>query len=290
MNAITWLSSFPKSGNTWLRVVLANLIRGDAKPVQINAIGRGSGDYFFAADRQFFDELLGYESCNLSADEVDALRPDVYRQAAATAAGPVLCKVHDAYMRLSDGRPLFPPDVTAVAVYIVRNPLDVCASLAHHSGADQDATAAWMADASFESAGSAYRLNMQLRQIVRSWSAHVSSWADTRDLPVHVIRYEDMQTSPIATFGGVAAAAGIPADGDALERAVRFSAIEELQRQEQAHGFHERVAPGRSFFRKGKIGGWRESLSDRVAARIIRDHRDVMRRFGYLTEGGEPVY
>ena len=37
------------------------------------------------------------------------------------------------------------------------------------------------------------------------------------------------------------------------------------------------------------MGGWREELTETQAARIIRDHRDVMLRFGYLTEAGEPV-
>ena len=34
----------------------------------------------------------------------------------------------------------------------------------------------------------------------------------------------------------------------------------------------------------------REALSQSQAARIIKDHTDVMWRFGYLTNAGEPVY
>ena len=69
-----------------------------------------------------------------------------------------------------------------------------------------------------------------------------------------------------------------------------FSSFDELQRQEQEQGFAEQMAPGRSFFRKGKVGAWREALTSAQAARIIGDHRDVMTRFGYLSEAGEPVF
>ena len=40
------------------------------------------------------------------------------------------------------------------------------------------------------------------------------------------------------------------------------------------------------FFRKGKIGSWRESLTPGQVERIILDHGEVMRRFGYLAAEG----
>ena len=36
MKCITWLASYPKSGNTWLRVFLTNLRRNAAAPASIN--------------------------------------------------------------------------------------------------------------------------------------------------------------------------------------------------------------------------------------------------------------
>jgi hypothetical protein len=43
----------------------------------------------------------------------------------------------------------------------------------------------------------------------------------------------------------------------------------------------------KSFFRKGEIGSWRDVLTEEQISRIISDHGEVMRRFGYLTEAGE---
>jgi len=46
----------------------------------------------------------------------------------------------------------------------------------------------------------------------------------------------------------------------------------------------------KSFFRKGEIGSWREVLTAEQAAKIVADHADVMQRFGYLDEKGQPQF
>jgi aryl sulfotransferase len=288
MSAIVWLASYPKSGNTWLRVVFANLLRSDGTPASINRLYRGGLAH--AAMRHTFDDLVGYEASDLTDDEIDLIRPDLYRYSARTQRGPLLCKVHDARMMLPNGQPLFPPDATAAAIYVIRNPLDVCVSFAHHNGCtDYDAEVSEMASPFRALSPGEHYLSSQLRQRLLTWSEHVLSWVDARDLPVHVVRYEDMHASPIETFGTAAAVAGIATDQERVTRAVAFSSIDEMQRQERDQGFAESAAQ-RPFFRKGKIGSWRSVLSQAQAARLVEDHRDVMQRFGYLTEAGEPVY
>jgi hypothetical protein len=66
--------------------------------------------------------------------------------------------------------------------------------------------------------------------------------------------------------------------------------FKELQRQEQDHGFRERPPEAERFFREEGWGAWRRELTPEQVARLIREHRKVMQRFGYLTEDGEPVF
>ena len=40
MGAIVWLASYPKSGNTWIRVFLHNLLLNPKEPVNINSVTR----------------------------------------------------------------------------------------------------------------------------------------------------------------------------------------------------------------------------------------------------------
>ena len=39
MSGIIWLASYPKSGNTWLRIFIENLFKNTAEPAKINELG-----------------------------------------------------------------------------------------------------------------------------------------------------------------------------------------------------------------------------------------------------------
>lgn len=74
-----------------------------------------------------------------------------------------------------------------------------------------------------------------------------------------------------------------------IGKAVRFSDFQVLSRQEAEKGFRERPTEAERFFRQGKSGGWRSQLTAAQAARIVADHGEVMRRFGYLDAAGQPL-
>jgi aryl sulfotransferase len=284
---IVWLASYPKSGNTWFRAFLTNLLSDGDQPAIINDL-KGN---LIASDRRLFDGAVGYDSGNLTSDEVDLLRPEVYQHQAETTKEPLFIKVHDAYGFLPGGRPLFPPEATNYALYFIRNPLDVCVSLAHHLGHDNfDRIIRDMADEKRCFCDAQARELNQLRQKVRTWSHHVLSWVEAPHMRVHVVRYEDMKLNPEATFKAAASFVDLPDDAERVHRAVHFSRFDELRQQEEKSGFLERMAAAQSFFRKGEIGSWREVLTPAQAQRIIADHADVMKRFGYLNDQDQPVF
>jgi len=286
MKGIVWLASYPKSGNTWFRAFLTNFLRAAETPVSINELGAGP----MASSRRALDEALGYHSGELTPEEIDRLRPEWYLHQAHTATETIFSKIHQAYLHLPEGRPLIPPEATAAVLYFVRNPLDVCVSYALHSGHDgYDRAIHGMGPGAEEFEPTEGHARTQLRQQLRSWSRHVTSWVDALDLRVHVVRYEDMKTRPEATFGAAVRFIGLPDDPGRLKKAIAFSRFEEMQRQELAGNFRERWPRQRLFFRRGEPGSWRQALSAKQVAQIIADHGDVMRRWGYLQENGEPV-
>jgi aryl sulfotransferase len=275
VSGIVWFASYPKSGNTWLRVFIANLASEDGRPVDINKLGIP-----VASSRRLFDDAAGVEASDLTEEEIARCRPRVYRHLAEMAGKTVFLKIHDAYTILPHGEPLIPAEATAGAVYVVRNPLDVAISFARHAGGPLDQTIARMAreDYSFSADLPIRNLNQRLL----SWSEHVSSWIDRPPFPVHVVKYEDMHDRPLETFTDIARFCDLPSDSARVERAIHHSSFEELQRQEREHGFNERTAVTSLFFREGKTQAWREVLSESQVARIVREHKIVMRRFGYL--------
>lgn len=279
---ILWLASYPKSGNTWTRAFLANLFLNPRQPVDINRLS----NFAYAEYRlEFYEQLAGKKRDQLTDDELNQLRPEVQRMIARSSPNTVFVKTHS-IMGFTNEVPNIAPDATEGGVYIVRNPHDVCVSYAHHVGADYDTAIEAMASSeNMLSTTDSLAFN-----ILGSWSDHVTSWADAEGLHRLVLRYEDLHRQPEKSFGKLIKFLGLPKNDERLARAIRFSSFKEMAQQESSHGFIERSKKNDRFFRKGKIGGWREELSAEQAARITERHRTVMERFDYLTRAGEPRF
>jgi aryl sulfotransferase len=295
-----WLASYPKSGNTWFRLLVANLSADDGKPVDINDLPERGG---IASARGPFDHLLLIDSGLLTHDEADSLRPRVYEELARgadddeyddpQAAPPVrFVKVHDAYTLTPKGEPLLAGRRGAeAAIVIVRDPRDIAPSLANHNRSSIDKAVAFINDKDAAFCGRTNRQPHQLRQQLPGWSAHVASWLDQSDIPVHLIRYEDLTADSAGTFARALAFAARPAAAEQVARAIEFAAFAQLQAQEREKGFRE--APPWAemrFFRRGEVGAWRDELTPEQVASIEAEHGPMMQRLGYelSAAGAEP--
>jgi aryl sulfotransferase len=282
---IFWLASYPKSGNTWTRAFIANLLHEEPDPVDINELFTGA----IASSRDWVESALDFDIDELSHDEVDQLRPAAYRYLSQQLDSPGYHKIHDAYTYLPSGEPLIPPAATRGALCIIRNPLDVAISFAHHSHCTIDRSIQNMAKPDFAFCKSVKHLSNQLRQHLLSWSAHVSSWIDAPDIAKLVVRYEDMRLRPIETFSRIATFLELPNDETSVATALEQCRIERLQAQEAEKPFKERAARAESFFRKGIVGDWQTGLTEEQINTIIQDHQLVMQRMGYLDSNAMPV-
>lgn len=285
MGNIVWLASYPKSGNTWMRILLANYLQNGDEPADINRLGSGP----IASARQAFDERVAVEAADLTPDEVDRLRPAVYEQISNDAQGILFMKVHDAFTLNNAGQPLFPEAATQGVLYLVRNPLDVAVSFAHHNAQPVEKTVETMGAAESKYAHRPDRLPSQLRQQLLSWSQHVESWLNS-GFNVNVVRYEDMKADTVRRFTDVVSYCELDTDPDRIAKAVQFSQFDSVRKQEQEKGFRERVRQSNSFFRKGAVGSWREELSPELIEKLISDHGPVMQRLGYLSDNEDPIF
>lgn len=287
-----WLASYPKSGRTWFRMLLANLLAKDGQPANINdppELG------YAASAREPFDGLLLIDSGLLTQDEIDCLRPRVYEELARNAdeydsledAPPVRFPfAHDAYAMTPKGEPLLAGRRGADgAILIVRDPRDVAPSFANYRRTGIDDAIAIMDNRQIHVQVNPRRFDTQFPQQPRGWSGHAQSWLDQTDIPVHLVRYEDIKADTIGTFRRALDFAGWPASGEDVRQAVAFASFAELRRQEQDNGFNGTwPGPGAPFFRRGETGAWRDELSTEQVARIEAAHAPMMRRLGY-----EPV-
>lgn len=274
-----WLVSYPKSGNTWMRMMLASLLSGGAE-IDINeAIGECAVATFAE-----MDEFLGVESTELTREEIDSARPALHAELLASASTPlVLRKVHDRFWKTASGQPAFSGTQSRGAIYLVRDPRDVAVSYAHHLGSTADKTIQIMSDPAAELARFEFSGKRQLPQPLGTWSGHVASWTEQSEMPVLVLRYEDLRQNPHAGLRAAAAVFGIAVTEEQIQSAVKATSFDVLRAQEAASGFRER-RPGSTapFFRRGMIGDWQGALSPSQQERIAEDHREMMRRFQYL--------
>ena len=275
---IVWLASFPKSGNTWFRILLGNLAAKDAGPADINNLEERGG---IASSRHEFEAATMLDSGLLSHDDIDALRPRVYALLARDVETTRWIKVHDAYTHTPDGEPLLGQNVARAAVYLVRDPRDVAVSLSHHNSTSIDNAIALMNRRDGTFCGGRNGLAPQLRQKLAGWSGHVASWRGQTDVPLHLLRYEDLRAATADCFAQALTFAEQVAPMADVERAVRHADFDELRRQETEKGFGERMSRTAPFFRAGRVGGWRDVLSREQVAAIEQCHGSMMAELGY---------
>jgi hypothetical protein len=275
MGQLVWIASYPKSGNTWMRAFLHNYIRQPDAPHDINRLTDLAAADVNAERYHRYDPR---PASQYTVADVQRMRRLVHRDLTLLDSNLVFVKTHNARL-LVEGAPLITPEVTAGAIYIVRDPRDVAVSYSRHLGRSIDDTIAFMADPEAATGGT----DSKVYERLASWSVHVQSWTSNPDPRVRVARYESMVNDPAATFGPLISWLGQDPPADRLNRAIRFSAFDGLRAQEQAKGFKERVAESTGpFFGTGQPGHWRTVLGPAQQARIERDHGTTMRRFGYL--------
>ncbi|MBM3492461.1 MAG: sulfotransferase domain-containing protein [Alphaproteobacteria bacterium] len=274
MGGIIWLASYPKSGNTWLRAFLHNLLLNPAEPADINQL-----DQFCFGDSQatWYERLAGRKVSALLPQDIARLRPEVHQAYTRARPDSVFVKTHN-MLGETFGVPLITMAATAGALYVVRNPLDLVLSLADHFGLTLDQAIDMLGDP--QSATQTDERNVF--EFYGTWSQHVRSWAGQQGKQLLVVRYEDMATKPEQSFGRVAGFLGLKPPRARLDKAIRFASFEVLRRQEEARGFRERSLHQARFFRVGRAGQWRARLSPAQVERVISEHAAEMGRFGYV--------
>ena len=273
---IIWLASYPKSGNTWFRAIIAYLYRKgtfDINQLDISPI---------YSSRIFIEKETGIDTTELTSEEADELRISLFDKPYGTF--PTFFKIHDALTFFPDDRPIIPLDKTFATVYFIRNPLDVAVSFAFHSAKTFEKTIENMNNSKFTIAASSKKYNNQLRQLLLSWSEHVKSWTEQSVIPVHTVRYEDMKTDTLQTFKKAIDFIGLEKTELQIKQAIEKSDFAILSQQEKECGFKEKMIKSKSFFRKGEIGDWRNYLDEKMKNEIIKNHNTIMKQFGYLDD------
>lgn len=272
-DAAYWIASYPKSGNTWMRLFLETYRHNPDQPLPINNLPSGTAAY----SRKLLDDLLGVETADFPPDFLTDLRPRCY-DLMAGEDGFRYIKTHECYTETASGEPVFSANSSGGAVLIVRNPLDVVISLSHFLH-----LSVWEAIEHLDGPKrpSHHMLTGLIPHDTGSWSSFAQSWLNGT-LRLHVVRYEDMLSTPESVFAGVVRFMGLPVDQERLQKSIAFTRFDRLKEQEEKTGFAAMQTGAKSFFRMGQKGLWRDQLKQEHIEAVLSKHQEMMQYFGYF--------
>jgi hypothetical protein len=274
MARITWIASYPKSGNTWVRAIVDRIVHAE-RPLDINALGKTAPS--FAQLTQKFVARNGIAIPAAAPGEVRRWWTPVQREICAAADGPVFMKTHNVAAKFDSG-PFPDPGSTAGAIYILRDPRDVALSYAWHYKMTLGLAVLALCTSS---AFNIKQEQLGVSELLMSWGEHVQGWTALKSCPLLVLRYEDMLADPATAVRQIGAFLEKPLSADRVAAIVAATSFQELRGQERARGFAESVRPD-GFFRVGTADQWRDLEDQSVFAPLLDKHARIMKKHGYL--------
>lgn len=270
---ITWLASYPKSGNTWVRCLL-QAYRNNGY-VDINDLTIGIGD----SSACFTRAVSPLQLEDLGDRGQWLLRPAALLNAMMATKPPRVFKTHYANVVVAALPAFIPFEFTQRAIYTVRDPRSVALSFSKYFSLSMDKTVEQMAHKEFhigENNGS------QIPQVISSWSNNVRSWASETKFPVHFVKYEDLLIDPLKDLKEMIEFMELEWDENRGKRAVSAAKLSKLRNAEKDNGFVDHTHPDRGvFFNKGGTR-WANELGAKFIAQIESDHSEVMKELGYI--------
>ena len=275
---VVWLASYPKSGNTWLRLFIEAYLLGK---VDINNIVSSVADDTSTR----YNAGIGEDVRTLPVQVQHLLRPmslfrlvEMYKQERPVEQFPLLVKTHVANIQVN-GFVQLPEQLTKKTVHIVRDPRDVCVSFAHHLNFDIDKTIECMGD-KYRTLGTDVN-KAKVSSYISSWKMHCDSFEQSDGIDTQTFRYEDMVSKPHETFSKILEHIGLPVFDDKVTEALEIVALDKLAAQEKADGFKESSPKNKNnFFGRGG-SHWRDELKPYQVKRIEKMSGHYLEHYGY---------
>ena len=286
---IFWIASYPKSGNTLIRAILASLFFTQdgifsfkiLKKIQLfenfrqlNFIKKENiQDYKKLSDLK----ILSKYWLKMQTKENLDLRDGEF----------CFLKTHSAQLTYFDN---YFTDIkhTLGFIYIVRDPRDVSISYTHHSINSLDKTILHMTN---KTAAIDYEQNTKENKIkpivfVSRWDVHVKSWG-LFQVPKLILRYEDLVEKKkeiiyiITNFFEKNYNFKFHNIDHKIENIIASTDFETLKKNEEKYGFDEAIK-NQPFFNVGKSQQWKTQLNSTQKNLIENEFRDEMVKFKYL--------
>jgi len=275
---IIWLASYPKSGNTWVRLFLDALLNND-KNLDINNIKIGQFPQKF-----HFDGLVE-ETNNLKETSMNYIAA----QDKINLDNKIkFFKTHSANWKAYNTS-FTNLENTLGVIHIVRDPRNIITSVLNHFSKKNYSEAIEFMNNSTQRIWDNRDENEKFLTLISTWSNHYNSWKKIKKNNL-LISYERLLNEPEKEFTKICNLLGQITDlnfgKDQILKAIDKCNFGNLQKIEAEKGFVEAVLDKdgnvKKFFNLGPNNNWKKLLDSKIKLEIEKLFQNEMKDLGYI--------
>jgi len=275
-----FISSYPKSGNTWIRILISSLLNkndGVFDFADLNIIRLFSKHTHFSSFKD-----IKYDSNN-NLDFSFVANNWINAQKIINKKSPKtkIFKTHSV-RGVVNGNFFTDSSVCLGFIYIIRDPRDIVVSLSKHMGIDTNkAIDIILNNNKFMT--SSHKVN----ELVCTWKNNLESWLTFTDVPRLVIRYEDIVENlnkilhQLVEFIEKIAKLEIKNKENKIKNVIKSTNFDILKKEENKRGFKE-ASNFSSFFREGKSGQWLKELTNDQIKLMENKLNKTLKKLNYI--------
>ena len=279
---IIWLASYPKSGNTWVRSILAALLYSSDGAFNFDLIKRIPQ---FPKKEVFKDLVKDFSNFNEIKKNWITVQGKINSEKEIK-----LLKTHNGKYTVEKDN--FTDDQNSLAViYIVRDPRTLVKSISNHfTKSHYDACKFLIAPSLIGNGKSFEERKDGILTLIGKWNDHYRSWTKNKN-NLLLIKYEDLVNNPETELTKLI---------KFLEKYINFKTSEKknktilettsfsnLKNMEEQGLFKEGVLNKKTnnkanFFHLGPKNKWQENLDKKIINEIEKNFYNEMKELGYL--------
>ena len=277
---IIWLSSYPKSGNTWVRSFLNSLLYIDNHSSNINDIKIRS----FPNRKDLINLTKNIKDIN------DIIKHTSSAQSYLNQDKQIkFLKTHSANWR-SDKYSFTNEKNTSSVIYIVRDPRNIVTSINNHfSFNDLKKALDFMKDENKVIGNKNSKNEVDVLTVLSSWSNHYRSWKKIEKQYL-LVKYENLLNNPKNEFQKITNFLiknhKFKINENEIVKSIENNNFENLREQERLNGFGEAVknknGEPKTFFNLGPLNNWETMLDPKIRQEIEKSFQKEMEELGYL--------
>jgi|TARA_S200000501_G_scaffold259568_1_gene243455 hypothetical protein len=278
---IVWLASYPKSGNTWVRIFISTLLYSSEKTkVDINKqhLKQFPNRSNFKNLTNNFLNLDELSKNYISAQDIINLEK-----------GIKFYKTHSANWKNFDKNYYFTNYENSLGViHIVRDPRNVITSiLDYYNKENYQEALNFLIDRGKVVGGTKHESGVPT--ILLSWADHYNSWKVFKKNYL-LVKYENLLTDPVNEFLKITDFLGsivkFKFEEKEILELIENCKFEKFSNQEDNHGFIDNSSTNKSlrkkFFKLGPNNNWEKLLDSQIRVKIEKTFENEMKELQYL--------